>query len=151
MPGRLDLPVVAHEGPVAVLVVDVVAEQVLSGNDAARRLAPGLHLPAAVEDWSRAAGLEAAPGGLDGRDGTSLLRVAAGGPEPGQQTTALLHRVAAHAGEALWATGAPLHGAPPPLQTRSLLVLVPVDLPDAYGTRQGPAATTARSCPAAWP
>ncbi len=137
VPGRLDLPVVAHEGPVAVLVVDVVAEQVLSGNDAARRLAPGLHLPAAVEDWSRAAGLEAAPGGLDGRDGTSLLRVAAGGPEPGQQTTALLHRVAAHAGEALWATGAPLHGAPPPLQTRSLLVLVPVDLPDAYGTRAG--------------
>ncbi|PRY15365.1 PAS domain S-box-containing protein [Kineococcus rhizosphaerae] len=136
----MDLPAVAHDFPAAVLVVDIAADQVVFGNDLARQLAPDLSLPVSVEDWSRAAGLQVASGGPLGQSSTPLSQVAAGDPESGRQVSAALRSDAAQAREALWAIGVPLRDAPPPLRTRSLLVLMPLRFPDAVADVQAAAA-----------
>jgi len=132
---------VVHDYPAAVLLIDTAAGHVVYVNDLARQLAPDVRLPAGIEDWSRAAGLQITSGGALGDSSTPLAQVAAGDPESGRQVSAALHSEATQAREALWAVGMPLHDAPEPLRSRALLVLMPVRFPDAVaGVREAAAA-----------
>lgn len=140
----LDLPNVVHDYPAAVLLVDTVSDDVVFVNDLARQLAPDVRLPLHVEDWSRAAGLEVAPGDALGASSTPLSRVAAGDPVSGRQVSAALKSQVTRAREGLWAIGMPLQDAPEPLRARSLLVLMPLRYPDAVaGVREAAAADRA--------
>ncbi|WP_432574659.1 PP2C family protein-serine/threonine phosphatase [Kineococcus sp. SYSU DK005] len=134
------LPSVVHDYPAAVLLVDTASSQVVFVNDLARQLAPDLPLPADLEDWSRAAGLQVTSGGALGASSTPLARIAAGEPGSGRQVSAALRSQATAAREALWAIGMPLRDAPEPLRARSLLVLMPLRFPQAVAEVQASAA-----------
>jgi len=135
------LPSVVHDYPAAVLLIDTASGDVVFVNDLARQLAPDVHLPVSVEDWSRTAGLQVASGAGMESSSTPLSQVAAGDPESGRQVSAALHSGASEAREALWAIGMPLHGAAEPLRARSLLVLLPLRFPEAIaGVQAGAAA-----------
>jgi len=134
------LPSVVHDYPAAVLLIDSASGAVVYVNDLARQLAPEVHLPLAVEDWSRAAKLQVSSGTAMGASSTPLSQVVAGDPESGRQVSAALHSGASQAREALWAIGMPLHGAAEPLRARSLLVLLPLRFPEAIADVQASAA-----------
>ena len=138
---EVQLPSVVHDYPAAVLLIDTTSSHVVYVNDLAHQLAPDVSLPIEVEDWSRAAGLQVDTGASLSASSTPLSKVAAGDPESGRQISAALHSQATHAREALWAIGMPLHDAPQPLRARSLLVLMPLRLPEAVADVQAAAAS----------
>ncbi|NAZ77680.1 PAS domain-containing protein, partial [Kineococcus sp. T13] len=153
-PGPLapaDLPSVVHDSPAAVLLVDTVTGRVVHVDDLARRLAPRADLPLAVADWARAAGLRLQEGGTGtgGSGATSWAHLVAGERGTGRQRTAVLLADAPdqrrgpdgpRAPRAWWAIAMPVLGAPAPLRDRSLLVLMPLDLP---GGRAAPSSVLA--------
>ncbi|MBB2903188.1 PAS domain S-box-containing protein [Kineococcus radiotolerans] len=144
-----------HEHPAAVLLLDAVTGDVVYVNDRARQLAPHAQLPLHVQQWSRLARLEVAPhqAPAAGTGARTLEQVAAGDPTTGQQIGTLLRLTTdpdnqpdqpgagldtepdtkpdtePDTGQTLWAIGTPLHAAPASLHARSMLVLMPVHLP----------------------
>ncbi len=125
------LPAVVHEASSAVLVVDLTQRAVTFANELAQEFAPGCRLPVAVDEWSRAAGLEDAggrdlPDGRAARSGAeSLLRIAEGQPVTGEAVTAARATSATSARETLWVLGLPLEGAPEPMSRHALVVFLP--------------------------
>ena len=124
------LPQVLHGQPGAVLLVRVADGVVLFANPLADQLAPGVSLPCAVDDWSRAAGLQA-PDGIDISDpatGSSpLSRIARGEPVHGERVTAARSSDMSGAREALWVIGLPLSDAPvDELSGLALVALLPL-------------------------
>ncbi|WP_380158978.1 SpoIIE family protein phosphatase [Kineococcus sp. R86509] len=124
------LPQVLHGQPGAVLLVRVADGVVLFANPLADQLAPGVSLPCAVDDWSRAAGLQAADG-IDISDpatGSSpLSRIARGEPVHGERVTAARSSDMSGAREALWVIGLPLSDAPvDELSGLALVALLPL-------------------------
>ncbi|MFD0481936.1 SpoIIE family protein phosphatase [Kineococcus sp. GCM10028916] len=124
------LPQVLHGQPGAVLLVRVADGVVLFANPLADQLAPGISLPCAVDDWSRAAGLQASDG-IDISDpatGSSpLSRIARGEPVHGERVTAARSSDMSGAREALWVIGLPLSDAPvDELSGLALVALLPL-------------------------
>ncbi|MCI2238065.1 SpoIIE family protein phosphatase [Paenibacillus sp. TRM 82003] len=126
------LPSVIHTQPGAVLLVRVTDGTVLFANPLAEELAPGLSLPCAVDDWSRAAGLQASDGSDladpdSGEAASPLSRIAHGEPVRGERVSAARGSAMATAREALWVVGLPLTDAPvEELTTLALVVLLPL-------------------------
>lgn len=120
------LPSVVLDSPAAVLLVDLGQGEVVYANHLAQQLAPGVGLPAAIGDWSRAAGLRDASGEEMEESSAPLQRVAAGEPVAGEAISAARGSDATEAREGLWVVGIPLTDAPPPLATRALVVMLPV-------------------------
>lgn len=124
------LPQVLHGQPGAVLLVRVADGVVLFANPLADQLAPGVSLPCAVDDWSRAAGLQA-PDGIDISDpatGSSpLSRIVRGEPVHGERVTAARSSDMSGVREALWVIGLPLSDAPvDELSGLALVALLPL-------------------------
>ncbi|PPK90805.1 PAS domain S-box-containing protein [Kineococcus xinjiangensis] len=117
------LPEVVHDESAAVLLVDLEQRAVLFANALAEQLAPGVGLPADLEEWSQRAGLEASD--ADEPD-APLLRVAAGEPVQGEVVTAARGSDATDARERLWVVGLPLTDAPAPLSRQALVVFLPL-------------------------
>lgn len=119
------LPRVTAASPAAVLLVDLATRQVVQANPLAGQLAPGVQLPALVDDWSDAAELR----DLDGEELSEtehpLSLAAQGVPVHGQAVTALRASDATERREPLFAIGLPLFGAPH-LHGYSLVVLLPL-------------------------
>ncbi|NIZ90470.1 SpoIIE family protein phosphatase [Kineococcus rubinsiae] len=126
------LPSVMHGRPGAVLLVRNADATVLVANPVAEQLAPGQKLPCGLEEWSRAAGLQAEDGSrLDrpdqGQASSPLSRVAAGEPIQGERVTALRGTDLSGAREPLWVVGLPLaDAAAEGLTDLSLVVLLPM-------------------------
>jgi PAS domain S-box-containing protein len=139
--GAALLSPVLREASAAVLIVDLQQRVVTFANDLAGQLAPELALPATLDEWSSAAGLEdvrgdALPAGggapddavdaaAPGLTAESLLRVAQGQPVTGEAVTAARQTSATAAREVLWVVGLPLIDAPGSLGAMSLLVFLP--------------------------
>ncbi len=134
--GSALLPSLVHEASAAVLVVDLQQRTVTFANDLAAQLAPDAPLPAPIDDWSAAAGLqdaagEALPGAqtaevrASGWSAESLLRIAQGHPVTGEAVTAARRTSATSAREVLWVIGVPLIDAPGSLGALSLVVFLP--------------------------
>jgi PAS domain S-box-containing protein len=124
------LPQVLHGQPGAVLLVRVADGVVLFANPLAEQLAPGISLPCAIDDWSRAAGLQASDG-VDISDPTTasspLSRIARGEPVHGERVTAARSSDMSGVREALWVIGLPLSDAPvDELSGLALLALLPL-------------------------
>jgi len=140
------LPSVMHGRPGAVLLVRTEDGTVLVANPVAEQLAPGVTLPCHLEDWSRAAGLQAEDGSrLDrpdqGQASSPLSRVAAGEPVQGERITALRGSDVSGAREPLWVVGLPLAAAAAEgLSDLSLVVLLPVREHEAVAEAQESAA-----------
>lgn len=135
LPSRLLAPSV-NQSRAALLIVDVRRATVTFANDLAQQLTPDLAIPVALDEWSRAAGLEDL-GGLDlppdgggERDeaprALSLLRVAAGEPVLGEAVTAARATSVTAAREPLWVLGLPMTDAPEPASSLALLALMPL-------------------------
>lgn len=120
------LPAVVHDKPAATLLVDVERGTVVFANVLATELAPGLHLPVSLEDWSREAGLVTPDGAPLGEGDFSLADLAAGRPARGLAVSAARRSDTSAAREALWVVGVPLTDAPAPLTRQSLVILLPV-------------------------
>lgn len=126
--------------PVVVLLVDVALGQVIYTNRLAGQLAPGAALPATVEDWARAAGLEGVPGQRTGRGAGPLSELAAGGAVPGAVITARGGSDRSAPREQLWAVGLPLAG-PAGMGGRTLVVCLPMGGLDRSDLRTAPDAS----------
>ncbi|PRY13968.1 SpoIIE family protein phosphatase [Kineococcus rhizosphaerae] len=124
------LPQVLHGQPGAVLLVRVSDATVLFANPLAEQLAPDVHLPCPVDDWSRHAGLESSPGDDitdPANDASPLSRIAHGEPVHGERVTAARASGMSGAREALWVVGLPLSDAPvDQLTGLALVVLLPL-------------------------
>lgn len=120
------LPRVVHDKPAATLLVDVERGTVVFANHLANELAPGLHLPVSLEEWSREAGLVTPDSAPLGAGEFSLADLAAGRPARGLAVTAARRSDTSEAREALWVVGVPLTDAPAPLTRQSLVILLPV-------------------------
>ncbi|WP_369070046.1 SpoIIE family protein phosphatase [Kineococcus terrestris] len=127
------LPRVVQSQPGAVLLVRVTDGVVLTANPTAEQLAPGVQLPCAVDDWSRAAGLQAADGSdLDdptsGMAASPLSRIAAGQPVQGERVTAQRSSDMSDSREDLWVVGVPFDQEETfePLLGLALVVLLPL-------------------------
>ncbi|MFB9376180.1 SpoIIE family protein phosphatase [Kineococcus gynurae] len=136
------MPTVMHGEPGAVLLVGVVDGLVHYANPVAEQLAPGVQLPCLVDDWSRAAQLQAADGSpLDhpelGLATNPLSRIAKGRPVNGERISAARGSDMSNAREALWVIGIPFEeGVTEALVGMALVVLLPVrELHDAAGKR----------------
>jgi len=140
------LPSVMHGRPGAVLLVRTEDGTVLVANPVAEQLAPGQTLPCDLEDWSRAAGLQAEDGSrLDrpdlGQASSPLSRVAAGEPIQGERITALRGSDVSGAREPLWVVGLPLaDAATEGLSDLALVVLLPMREHEAVAEAQESAA-----------
>ncbi|WP_432498433.1 SpoIIE family protein phosphatase [Kineococcus gypseus] len=126
------LPSVVHGQPGAVLLVRTTDGTVLFANPLAEQLAPEVRLPCAVDDWARAAGLQASDGSELSDPGTGeaaspLSRIARGEPVGGERVSAARGNDQAAPREALWVVGLPLDDAPvEQLSTLALVVLLPL-------------------------
>lgn len=125
-PGSVAVTDVLNDRPAATLLVDLDAGTVTFANVLATELAPGLHLPVSLAEWSRAAGLRT-PDGVPLEDGVrTLTTVAAGMPARGLEMSAERASETSDAREALWVVGVPLVDAPGPLSRQALVVLLPL-------------------------
>src|ERR1700712_2331893 len=119
------LPRVTADSPAAVLLVDLADRRVVQANPLAIQLAPGVSLPALVDEWSDAAELR----DLDGEElseTTHPLSLAARGvPVSGQAVTALRASDATERREPLFVIGVPLSGGPG-LDGYALVALLPL-------------------------
>ena len=126
------MPSIVNGQPGAVLLVRVSDGTVLFANPLATQLAPGMELPCGIEDWSRAAGLQASDGSDlsdpdTGLAASPLLRIARGEPVRGERVTAARRSDMSAVREALWVVGLPLSDAPvEQLATLALVVLLPL-------------------------
>ncbi|GAB7192955.1 hypothetical protein NUM3379_36640 [Kineococcus sp. NUM-3379] len=120
------LPEVVHDESAAMLLVDLEQRVVLFANELAGQLAPGLRLPADIEEWAVRAGLQSLDGAELGEASEPLTRVAAGEPVQGEVVTAARSSDASEAREQLFVVGLPLTGAPDPLSRQALVVFLPV-------------------------
>ncbi|TXR57439.1 SpoIIE family protein phosphatase [Quadrisphaera setariae] len=116
---------VRPDAPAAVLVVDLSARQVLYANEVAGQLAPGLHLPVPVEEWSAAADLRDLDGDQLDETAHPLSRIARFEPVAGQGVSAARRSAMGRSREPLWVVALPLDDAPD-LQGRALVVFLPV-------------------------
>jgi PAS domain S-box-containing protein len=136
------LPRVLGDSPVAVLLIDRSAGQVVYANEAALDLAGDVRLPLAIDRWAEAAGVTDLDGAPLAATSEPLSRVAAGDPVAGEPVriggTADSARADSRTGDhapVVWATGFPLGpGAGDPAM--SLLVFLPVEQPPAGGDSQ---------------
>ena len=119
------LPHVTADQPAAVLLVDLATGTVVHADPLAEQLAPGLPLPAAVDDWSAAAGLRDLHGAPLSDTDHPLSRLARGLPVSGQAVTARRATDETDSREPLWAVALPLHGASG-LPHHALLALLPL-------------------------
>ena len=103
-------PLVELDAPAAVLLVELASRTVVHANDVAEQLAPGVGLPAAVDDWATAADLR----DLDGAELTDtahpLSQLAEGRPVSGQAVTAARLSRLGRRRAPLWVVGLPLTG-----------------------------------------
>jgi len=140
------LPSVMHGRPGAVLLVRTEDGTVLVANPVAEQLAPGQTLPCDLEEWSRAAGLQAEDGSqLDrpdqGQASSPLSRVAAGQPIQGERISAQRGSDVSAAREPLWVVGVPLaDAATEGLSDLALVVLLPLREQEAVTEAQESAA-----------
>ncbi len=117
---------VLNDRPAATLLVDLDAGTVVFANLLATELAPGLHLPVPLAEWSRAAGLHSADG-VPLEEGLRTLGTVAGGtPARGIEISAERASDTSAPREALWVVGVPLVDAPAPLARRALVILLPL-------------------------
>src|SRR4051794_35459382 len=119
------LPRVTTESPAGVLLVDLHPRRIVQANPLATQLAPGVELPALVDDWSDAAGLRDLDGSELSETSHPLSLAAEGAPVTGQGVTALRASDATAVREPLFMIGIPLSEAPG-LAGYSLVVLLPM-------------------------
>nr|WP_297427987.1 SpoIIE family protein phosphatase [uncultured Actinotalea sp.] len=130
------LPALVHDRPAATLLVDLDQGLVVFANALAVDLAPGVTLPAPLEDWSRTAALRT-PDGAALEDGPyPMASVAHGAPARGLQVDAERASDQSAAREALWLIGIPLSEAPAPLSHQALVVLLPLRQEEAVRALQ---------------
>ncbi|HEY8302521.1 MAG TPA: SpoIIE family protein phosphatase [Jatrophihabitans sp.] len=122
----ISLARVLTDRPSAVLLIDLAERQVVYANPLAVQLAPSIHLPVDVSDWSHHAGLRDDTGAELETGPAPLQKVAAGEPVNGEVVTALRGSDIAEAREDLWVVGMPLDGAPGALGNRALVVFLPL-------------------------
>ncbi|WP_432484948.1 PP2C family protein-serine/threonine phosphatase [Kineococcus esterisolvens] len=126
------MPSVVHGQPGAVLLVRVTDGAVLFANPLAEQIAPDVHLPCPVDEWSRIAGLQASDGSelsdpCTGEPASPLSRIARGEPVQGERISAARGSDMSHPREALWVVGLPLNDAPvQELNSLALVVLLPL-------------------------
>ncbi len=118
-------PAVAGDSPAAVLLVHLSSRCVVHANDLAGQLAPGVVLPALVDDWSDAAGLRDLDGEELSETSHPLSLAARGLSVPGQAVTALRASQISERREPLFALGLPL-GDAPGLSGHALVVMIPM-------------------------
>jgi PAS domain S-box-containing protein len=141
-PAPQRLPDVLHGRPGAVLLVRPGDATVLQANPVAEQLAPGVSLPCGLEDWSRAAGLQAGDGSpLDrpdeGQASSPLSAVAAGDPVEGVRVSARRSSDESGAREPLWVVGLPLADSTAEgLADLALVVLLPLREHEAVASAQ---------------
>src|SRR4051794_341303 len=119
------LPRVTSDSPAAVLLVELDSRSVVQANPLATQLAPGVGLPASIDDWSDAAGLRDLTGDELSDTDHPLSLSARGEPVSGQAVTARRASDATEIREPLFVIGLPLSGAPE-LDGYSLVVLLPL-------------------------
>ena len=115
------LPRVLHDSPAAMLLVDLIRNEVTYANRQAILMAPDLGLPMKINDWAQAAGLCDTDGVPLSDTSSPLSRIAAGQPVAGESVTAARDSGIVRAREPLWVTGFPLTNAPG-LSDRGLVV-----------------------------
>src|SRR3712207_4140085 len=116
------LPRVTSDSPAAVLLVELDTRSVVQANPLATQLAPGVSLPAAIDDWSDAAGLRDLDESELSETDHPLSLAAQGQPVSGQAITARRASDVSEIREPLLVIGVPLSGAPG-LDGFSLVVL----------------------------
>src|SRR3954449_10173460 len=119
------LPRVTSDSPAAVLLVELDSRRVVQANPLATQLAPGVGLPASIDDWSDAAGLRDLTGDELSVTDHPLSLSARGEPVSGQAVTARRASDATEIREPLFVVGLPLTGAPD-LDGYSLVVMLPL-------------------------
>jgi PAS domain S-box-containing protein len=119
------LPRVTSDSPAAVLLVELDGRRVVQANPLATQLAPGVGLPAGIDQWSNAAGLRDLAGDELSDTDHPLSLAARGEPISGQTVTARRASDATEIREPLFVIGLPLSGAPE-LDGYSLVVLLPL-------------------------
>ncbi len=137
------LPQVTFDSPAAVLLVELGTRRVVQANPLAIQLAPGVALPAGVDDWSDAAGLRDLGEEELSETDHPLSLAAAGRPVNGQSVTARRASDATGAREPLFVIGLPLSDAAD-LDGYSLVVLLPLRDREAIGAATSTAASEAQ-------